>query len=130
LAISLSIRDIVNHNNPGPIIGNITSLWFGVANQPYGIPTVREQVFRSPRTTNDWNCKPGLRFLTVRGKVGIPLSVLEQHLDIVISEPDLLGIKSLALEAAGRFQALAESGQSEQAVRASEPVLRQYWIRS
>jgi hypothetical protein len=40
LAISLSIRNILNHNNPGPIIGNITSPWFGVANQPYGVATV------------------------------------------------------------------------------------------
>lgn len=36
LAISLSIRNILNHNNPGPIIGNITSPLFGLANQPYG----------------------------------------------------------------------------------------------
>jgi len=36
LAVSLSIRNILNHNNPGPIIGNITSPLFGLANQPYG----------------------------------------------------------------------------------------------
>ncbi|MBV8828821.1 MAG: hypothetical protein JO108_06290, partial [Acidobacteriaceae bacterium] len=30
LAVSLSIRNILNHNNPGPIIGNITSSLFGV----------------------------------------------------------------------------------------------------
>jgi hypothetical protein len=36
LAVSLSLRNILNHNNPGPIIGNITSPLFGLANQPYG----------------------------------------------------------------------------------------------
>lgn len=36
VAISLSIRNILNHTNPGPIIGNITSPLFGLANQPYG----------------------------------------------------------------------------------------------
>jgi MFS-type transporter involved in bile tolerance (Atg22 family) len=37
LAISASIRNLLNHNNPGPIIGNITSPLFGLANQPYGV---------------------------------------------------------------------------------------------
>ena len=37
LAVSLSIRNLLNHNNPGPIIGNITSPLFGRANQPYGV---------------------------------------------------------------------------------------------
>ncbi|HKR25967.1 MAG TPA: DUF2012 domain-containing protein [Acidobacteriaceae bacterium] len=36
LAVSLGIRNLLNHNNPGPIIGNITSPLFGRANQPYG----------------------------------------------------------------------------------------------
>lgn len=36
LAVSASIRNILNHNNPGPIIGNIASPLFGLANQPYG----------------------------------------------------------------------------------------------
>ncbi len=36
LAVSLSMRNILNHNNPGPIIGNVTSPLFGQANQPYG----------------------------------------------------------------------------------------------
>lgn len=36
LAVSLAIRNLLNHNNPGPIIGNITSPLFGRANQPYG----------------------------------------------------------------------------------------------
>ena len=34
--ISLYIRNITNHNNPGPIIGNIASPLFGQANQPAG----------------------------------------------------------------------------------------------
>jgi len=34
--ISMQIRDITNHNNPGPIIGNVTSPLFGQANQPAG----------------------------------------------------------------------------------------------
>lgn len=37
LAVSLAIRNLLNHNNPGPIIGNITSSLFGRANQPYGV---------------------------------------------------------------------------------------------
>jgi len=32
--ISMQIRNLTNHNNPGPIIGNITSPLFGQANQP------------------------------------------------------------------------------------------------
>jgi hypothetical protein len=36
LTISMSIRNLLNHTNPGPIIGNITSPLFGQANQPYG----------------------------------------------------------------------------------------------
>ena len=34
LTISMSVRNMLNHNNPGPIIGNITSPLFGQANQP------------------------------------------------------------------------------------------------
>ena len=33
---SLQIRNLTNHNNPGPIIGNLTSPLFGQANQPAG----------------------------------------------------------------------------------------------
>ena len=36
LNISMSIRNLLNHTNPGPIIGNITSPLFGQANQPAG----------------------------------------------------------------------------------------------
>ena len=36
LVISLSTRNLLNHTNPGPIIGNITSPLFGQANQPAG----------------------------------------------------------------------------------------------
>ncbi len=36
LTVSLQIRNLMNHNNPGPIIGNITSPLFGLANQPAG----------------------------------------------------------------------------------------------
>ncbi|HJZ95747.1 MAG TPA: carboxypeptidase regulatory-like domain-containing protein [Candidatus Solibacter sp.] len=32
--VSMQIRNVTNHNNPGPIIGNITSPLFGQANQP------------------------------------------------------------------------------------------------
>ena len=38
LSISLSIRNLLNHTNPGPIIGNITSPLFGRANQVPGTP--------------------------------------------------------------------------------------------
>jgi hypothetical protein len=36
LSISMSARNLLNHTNPGPIIGNITSPLFGQANQPAG----------------------------------------------------------------------------------------------
>jgi hypothetical protein len=36
LVISMQVENIINHNNPGPIIGNIASPLFGQANQPAG----------------------------------------------------------------------------------------------
>jgi hypothetical protein len=33
LILSLSARNVLNHNNPGPIVGNITSPLFGSSNQ-------------------------------------------------------------------------------------------------
>ncbi len=36
LIVSMSTRNLLNHTNPGPIIGNITSPLFGQANQPAG----------------------------------------------------------------------------------------------
>ena len=36
MTVSLSMRNLTNHNNPGPIIGNITSPLFGRANQSAG----------------------------------------------------------------------------------------------
>ena len=36
LSIGMSIRNLLNHTNPGPIIGNITSPYFGFANQIAG----------------------------------------------------------------------------------------------
>jgi hypothetical protein len=38
LTISMSVRNLLNHTNPGPIIGNITSPLFGRAKQPAGGP--------------------------------------------------------------------------------------------
>jgi hypothetical protein len=32
----MSVRNLLNHTNPGPIIGNITSPLFGQANPPAG----------------------------------------------------------------------------------------------
>jgi len=37
VSLSMSVRNMLNHNNPGPIIGNIASPRFGQANQPYGV---------------------------------------------------------------------------------------------
>ncbi len=37
LTASMQIRNLMNHNNPGPIIGNMTSPLFGLANQPAGV---------------------------------------------------------------------------------------------
>jgi hypothetical protein len=36
VAISMQIRNLLNHTNPGPITGNITSPLFGLANQSAG----------------------------------------------------------------------------------------------
>jgi hypothetical protein len=36
LVVSMQMRNLTNHNNPGPIIGNIASPIFGQANQPAG----------------------------------------------------------------------------------------------
>ena len=38
LSVSLAVRNILNHTNPGPIIGNVTSPLFGRANQMAGGP--------------------------------------------------------------------------------------------
>ena len=37
LVCTLQMRNLLNHNNPGPIIGNIASPLFGKANQPLRI---------------------------------------------------------------------------------------------
>jgi hypothetical protein len=39
LVISMQVRNLTNHNNPGPIIGNMASPLFGQANQPAGSGT-------------------------------------------------------------------------------------------
>jgi hypothetical protein len=36
LTVSMQIRNLTNHNNPGPIIGSLSSPLFGQANQPAG----------------------------------------------------------------------------------------------
>lgn len=36
ISLSASLRNLLNHNNPGPIVGDITSPLFGSANQSYG----------------------------------------------------------------------------------------------
>ena len=38
LTLGLSVRNVLNRNNPGPIIGNLASPLFGQANQPAGSP--------------------------------------------------------------------------------------------
>jgi hypothetical protein len=38
LTVAMSGRNLLNHNNPGPIIGNITSPLFGQSNQIAGTP--------------------------------------------------------------------------------------------
>jgi hypothetical protein len=40
LTVSMAIRNLINHNNPGPIVGNITSPLFGHANQLAGAGAV------------------------------------------------------------------------------------------
>jgi hypothetical protein len=36
ISLSASLRNLLNHKNPGPIVGDITSPLFGQANQTYG----------------------------------------------------------------------------------------------
>jgi hypothetical protein len=36
LSILMDVENMINHNSPGPIIGNITSPLFGQVNQPEG----------------------------------------------------------------------------------------------
>jgi hypothetical protein len=38
LILGMSVRNLLNHTNPGPIVGNITSPLFGRANQIAGAP--------------------------------------------------------------------------------------------
>jgi hypothetical protein len=38
LSVSMSIRNLLNHTNPGPIVGDITSPLFGRSNQIAGAP--------------------------------------------------------------------------------------------
>jgi hypothetical protein len=38
LSISMSARNLLNHKNPGPIVGDITSPLFGASNQITGTP--------------------------------------------------------------------------------------------
>ena len=38
LSLSMSIRNLLNHTNPGPIVGNVTSPLFGGSNQISGTP--------------------------------------------------------------------------------------------
>ena len=38
LVLSMSVRNLLNHTNPGPIIGDITSPLFRRANQVFGNP--------------------------------------------------------------------------------------------
>ena len=40
VTVSMSARNLLNHNNPGPIIGDITSSLFGHANQIAGNPNM------------------------------------------------------------------------------------------
>jgi hypothetical protein len=58
LSISMSVRNLLNHTNPGPIIGNITSPLFGQANQPAGGGGF---IFSEAATTVGWNCRCDLR---------------------------------------------------------------------
>jgi hypothetical protein len=39
ISLAASIRNIINHRNPGPIIGDITSPFFGQSNQSAGAAT-------------------------------------------------------------------------------------------
>jgi hypothetical protein len=59
LTISMQIRNITNHNNPGPITGNITSPLIEQANQPGGSGS---SIFSESANNGNWNCKLGLLF--------------------------------------------------------------------
>ena len=62
LSISMSVRNLLNHTNPGPIIGAITSPLFGLANQAAsggGGGGGGGGGFTESRIIVDWNCKCG-----------------------------------------------------------------------
>jgi hypothetical protein len=77
LAVSASIRNILNHNNPGPIIGNIASPLFGQANNLMVSAVLAARDFRSQRITGVWSCKLVLpsnhSFGNIRKPAGIRL---------------------------------------------------------
>jgi hypothetical protein len=52
LICTLQMRNLLNHNNPGPIIGNIASPLFGEANQPAGSITPQAGTNFSESATN------------------------------------------------------------------------------
>jgi len=60
LAVSMSVRNILNHDNPGPIVGNIASPRFGRANQPYGAGTLGGTGFSE--SANNRRLELGVRF--------------------------------------------------------------------
>jgi hypothetical protein len=62
LSISMAIRNILNHNNPGPIIGNITSPLFGLANQPYGAGSLGGTGFSESANNRRLELQVRLRF--------------------------------------------------------------------
>ena len=50
LVLTLQVRNVTNHNNPGPIIGNIASPLFGRANQSAGASTQSGTAFSETAT--------------------------------------------------------------------------------
>lgn len=50
LVMTLQVRNVTNHNNPGPIIGNISSSLFGRANQAAGASTQSGATFSESAT--------------------------------------------------------------------------------
>jgi hypothetical protein len=63
LVCTLQMRNLLNHNNPGPIIGNIVSPLFGKANQPAGSSTQSGTNFSESATNRRFELQLRFTFL-------------------------------------------------------------------
>lgn len=60
LSFSAHLRNILNHNNPGPIIGDITSPLFGAPTRAPAPNTLEALASSNRPTTGAWKFRPNL----------------------------------------------------------------------